>query len=156
MMKRPIISLSTVLGKPFARFLLVGVLNTLIGLSSSFLLYNLVQMGYWAATFGGNLIGAIASYFLNRRFTFRSNVSVSSSWWKFAVVIISCYAVSYGCSLWISQSLYWLLPQASQKLVQNFAILLGNGLYTILNYLGHKYFTFRTKPEETVLPSINN
>lgn len=151
-MKKPL-SLSSTLGSPFVRFLLVGVLNTLIGLSSSFLLYNFVLMGYWAATFGGNLIGATASYFLNRRFTFRSNVSVSSSWWKFVVVIILCYVVSYGCSLWISQSLYWLLPQASQKLVQNFAILLGNGLYTILNYLGHKYFTFRAKSEETAVPS---
>jgi len=130
----------------FVRFLAVGVLNTLIGLSASYILFNAVGFDYWVATFGGNTIGAIASYFLNRRFTFRSQVSVRSSWWKFAAVIGVCYFVSYGLGLWLSD-VRWLLPDVTPRFQHNVAILLGNGLYTIMNYFGHKYITFRKQAE---------
>jgi putative flippase GtrA len=127
----------------FVRFLAVGILNTLIGLSVSYILFNAAGVDYWIATFGGNTVGAVVSYFLNRRFTFRSTVSVGSSWWKFAAVIIVCYFASYGLALWLSDALNWLMPDISLRFQHNVAILLGTGLYTIMNYFGHKYFTFR-------------
>ncbi|WP_235857662.1 GtrA family protein [Paenibacillus albiflavus] len=138
-------TVNSVLNRSFVRFLLVGVLNTIIGLSASFILFNLFEMNYWAATFGGNTIGAIVSYFLNRKFTFRSNVSVASSWWKFMLVIVACYFISYGISLWLSPLILHIFPDVSVKATQNIAILFGNGIYTILNYFGHKLFTFRSK-----------
>lgn len=131
----------------FVRFLLVGVINTIIGLSASFILFNLFELNYWVSSFGGISVGAIASYFMNRKFTFKSNTSIASSWWKFMIVIVSCYFISYSVSLWLSQLLLAIWPQASTKLAHNLAILFGNGIYTILNYFGHKFFTFRSKQE---------
>jgi putative flippase GtrA len=139
--------LISIFNSPFVRFLLVGVLNTIIGLSASFILFNLFELNYWVSTFGGNTVGAIASYFMNRKFTFKSNTSIASSWWKFMIVIVTCYFISYGISLWLSQLLLVMWPQASTQLAHNLAILLGNGIYTILNYFGHKLFTFRSKQE---------
>lgn len=137
-------SLKSLLTGSFARFLLVGVLNTLVGLSASFALFNLLHLNYWLSTFGGNTVGAVVSYVLNRRFTFRSQASVGSSWWKFGLVILVCYGLSYGLSWLLAEALssYW--PNARTSWLHNGAILVGNGLYTIGNYVGHKYFTFRT------------
>jgi len=131
----------------FARFLLVGVFNTLVGLSASFLFFNVFGLGYWASTFAGNTIGAIVSYALNRSFTFRSTASVASSWWRFALVILICYGISYGAGIVLAEAAGALLPGVSAKLLHNGAILVGNGLYVICNYAGHKYFTFRRKEE---------
>ncbi|MBP1993891.1 GtrA family protein [Paenibacillus eucommiae] len=128
----------------FARFLLVGILNTLVGLGLSFVLYNVLHLGYWPSTFLGNTIGAAFSFVLNRSFTFRSKVSVQNSWWKFALVILCCYGFSYGTSLLLGNLWSSLFPSTNQTWVHNAAILFGNGMYTISNYLGHKYFTFRT------------
>jgi len=136
--------LERLLSASFIRFLLVGLLNTLIGLSASFLFYNAFGLDYWLSTFCGNTVGAIASYFLNRRFTFRSEASVASSWWKFALVIIVCYFVSYGVSLMLSGMIPAVWPGATESWMHNAAILIGNGIYTVLNYVGHKYFTFRS------------
>lgn len=128
----------------FARFLLVGLFNTLVGLSASFAFFNLLHLNYWMSTFAGNTIGAVVSYTLNRTFTFRSNASVGSSWWKFTVVIWGCYGLSYGMSWLLAEAAGSFMPKIPTGLLHNAAILAGNGLYTIGNYLGHKYFTFRT------------
>ncbi|MDF2648773.1 MAG: polysaccharide biosynthesis protein GtrA [Paenibacillus sp.] len=136
--------IKALLTSSFARFLLVGLFNTLVGLSASFAFFNLLHLNYWISTFAGNTLGAIVSYTLNRTFTFRSNVSVGSSWWKFAVVILSCYGVSYGLSWLLAEAASSVMPSLRADWLHNAAILIGNGLYTIGNYLGHKYFTFRT------------
>ncbi|MEC0228087.1 GtrA family protein [Paenibacillus alba] len=128
----------------FARFLLVGLFNTLVGLSASFVFFNLLHLNYWVSTFAGNTIGAIVSFILNRTFTFRSNVSVGRSWWKFAIVIMSCYGLSYGASYLLVETVSPFMTSLSADWLHNAAILIGNGLYTIGNYLGHKFFTFRT------------
>jgi len=137
----------------FVRFLMVGVFNTLVGLGSSFLLFNALALGYWPSTFIGNTIGAIVSYVLNKTFTFKSDVSVKNSWWRFLLVIMSCYALSYGTSIWAAQLALQLFPQAEPALLHNAAILAGSGLYTISNYFGHKYFTFRPREAGSIMPN---
>jgi putative flippase GtrA len=138
------------LNSSFIRFVIVGVFNTVVGLGTSFLLFNLLELGYWVSTFTGNTIGAIVSYFLNKSFTFRSDVSVRSSWWKFALVILICYGLSYGASMLLANLCSYLFPSASPALLHNGAILIGNGLYMISNYLGHRYFTFRASSVQNV------
>lgn len=120
----------------FLKFLLVGAVNTVIGLSTIFLLMNVFEQNYWISTFVGNSVGAICSFFLNRAFTFKSRVSVKSGGVKFLVVIITCYLLSYSLSNWIAESVSGFLTK------NNVAVLLGTVLYTLLNYFGQKYFVF--------------
>jgi putative flippase GtrA len=140
----------------FARFLLVGIFNTLVGLGISFLLFNVFHLGYWSSTFLGNTMGAIISYVLNKTFTFRSEVSVQNSWWKFAIVILGCYGFSYGISSLLGTGWTTLFPFTNPTLVHNGSILVGNGIYTISNFLGHKYFTFRKSKSTMVLEGAGN
>jgi len=54
---------------------------------------------------------------------------------------------NYSSSDWswvLAEAASSFLPSVRADWLHNAAILVGNGLYTIGNYAGHKYFTFRT------------
>ncbi|MFD1778723.1 GtrA family protein [Fredinandcohnia salidurans] len=119
----------------FIRFLLVGLMNTFVGLSSIFLLLHVVGLSYWLSTFLGNSVGAVVSYLLNRRFTFNSKATFGRSIPLFILVILSCYFLSYSVSKLVAG--FILLPYTNE-----IAVLLGTGLYTISNYFGQKYIVF--------------
>ncbi|WP_256218528.1 GtrA family protein [Bacillus sp. MUM 116] len=51
---------------------MIGIFNTLVGLSSVYFIFNIIGLSYWPATFLGNGIGMLVSYKLNKKFTFRS------------------------------------------------------------------------------------
>lgn len=135
--------LLSAIDRSFFRFLLVGVFNTIVGLGMIALLLHVAGIGYWASTFIGNAVGALVSYMLNRRFTFRSNAKVAGSMWRFLLVTLACYGLSYGTGLVAGNLLAAALPRFPADRVHDAATLLGTGLYTITNYLGHKYFSFR-------------
>ncbi len=55
------------------RFGLVGVLNTVVGTTIMFVLYNKLHCTYWQSSFANYFFfGSILSFFLNKYFTFRS------------------------------------------------------------------------------------
>lgn len=131
----------------FLRFLLVGILNTLIGLSIMFILLNLFSWSYWLATFTGNSIGAVISYILNRSFTFNSTVGASEGIPRFITVIAFCYVVSYSVSGAAANLIE--IPEWASRVVSSkeLGILMGTILYTTTNYLGQKGFVFRRVTE---------
>lgn len=127
---------------PFFRFLLVGLINTAVGLSSMYALLHLAHFSYWWATLTGNTIGAVVSYILNRIFTFQSRAPVAHSAVCFALVIMACYFVSYRLG---KQLAYWMMDTITivpHQYTDDVAILFGTALYTVLNYVGQKRFVF--------------
>lgn len=125
------------------RFLLVGVINTLTGLSVIFLLLNVVELSYWFSTFVGNAVGAFVSYLLNRNFTFHSDVRFNIGFFKFVVVILICYICSYAMSSWLMDKLASTVVMVRFVGENNLAVLVGSLFYTVSNYLGQKYVVFR-------------
>lgn len=126
----------------FIRFLMVGVINTLTGLSAMLLFLNLLGQSYWLSTFLGNSIGAVVSYLLNRSFTFKSTVGHQQGLYRFMIVILLCYILSYaiGKNLAVvaEKTIYFFSFDQG-----NLAICLGTGLYTMMNYFGQKMFVFK-------------
>ena len=127
----------------FFRFLLVGIVNTIIGLSLMLALLNWAGIGYWLSTCIGNAAGACVSYVLNRTYTFRSDVL----WWKgfvlFVLVVLGCYVISYGLGIaLIERALPVIFPKASPKIIENTAIVAGMSMYTIINYFFQKKLVF--------------
>lgn len=51
------------------KFLLVGVVNTIVGTGLMFLLYNVFSVSYWISSAANYIVGSIVSYFLNKYFT---------------------------------------------------------------------------------------
>ncbi|MBR4692578.1 MAG: GtrA family protein [Oscillospiraceae bacterium] len=122
------------------KFLLVGVVNTLVGMGIMFALYNLLHASYWFSSAANYVCGGLLSYFLNRNFTFKDTEKGWKPFLRFAVQMVVCYLIAYG----LAKPLMWrLLAERSETLRDNAAMLTGAVLYTGLNYLGQRFFAFR-------------
>ena len=122
------------------KFLLVGVVNTLVGSAIMFGLYNLAGWGYWISSAMNIILTSVLSFFLNKYFTFQSRGRSLGQVVRFAVNILLCYLVAYG----VAQPLCRLaLAGAGETLRDNVSMLLGMVLFTGLNYLGQRLFAFR-------------
>ena len=53
----------------FWKFIMVGVINTLVGTGVMFAAYNLLHLSYWVSSASNYVVGSIVSYFLNKYFT---------------------------------------------------------------------------------------
>jgi putative flippase GtrA len=127
----------------FTRFLLVGVVNTLTGLSIIFGLLNVFGFSYWISTFVGNCIGALVSYLLNRTFTFNSQISFTKGVPRFITVILICYFLSFSLSEFVADEVYLLYGTIPFINEDEFAILLGSSFYTFSNFFGQRNFVFK-------------
>ena len=122
------------------RFLLVGVVNTLVGCGTMFLLYNLAHWSYWASSAANYIVGGIVSFFLNKYFTFRKKDWSWSQVIRFACNVAVCWLLAYGMA---KPLVLHLLEGQSIWLQENAAMFVGMCLYTALNYLGQRFFAFR-------------
>lgn len=132
------------------RFLLVGVVNTLVGYGVMFGLYNLAGLhlwgdpGYWISSAANYLVGSVVSFFLNKHFTFRSREKGAGVVLRFALNITVCWLLAYGLAQPIMARL--LAGMAlSEKLKGNLTLLAGSGLFVVLNYGGQRWFAFKSK-----------
>ena len=121
---------SKIINNTLVKFLAVGVLNTIIGAGTMFLLYNLAHASYWLSSAANYVVGGIVSFFLNKYFTFESKERSWSQVWKFVLNVTVCYIMGYGQTL---------------KVQENVAMLVGMCLYTGFYYLGQKLFAFKKK-----------
>lgn len=124
----------------FWKFLLVGIVNTIVGMAIMFGLYNLAGMGYWFSSVANYVVGSIVSFFLNKYFTFQNKGWSWNQVWKFAVSVGACYIIAYGVAKPLT---ICFLAGQSIKIQENTAMLVGMCLYTGLNYLGQRFFAFR-------------
>ena len=128
------------------KFLLVGVINTLVGTAIMFGLYNIAGCSYWVASAANYVLTSILSFFLNKYFTFRSRERSVGQVVRFAANIAVCYLIAYGAAKPLCLR---LLANASVSTRDNVAMLAGMVFFTGLNYLGQRFFAFRSPKTET-------
>lgn len=127
--------------KSFLVFMIVGVVNTAFGTAIMLVLYNVFGCSYWVSSFLDYFFGSILSYFLNKHFTFHYQGTDWRSIVKFALNIVVCYLLAYSIALPLTRYALESL-QLSTPIVENVAMLVGTGLFMIINYLGQKFFAF--------------
>lgn len=137
--------ISAFFDKKFLKFCLVGAANTLVGAGVMFLLYNVAYCSYTFSSAMNYVVGSILSYFLNKRFTFEVKEYSAKQVLRFALNIAVCYAVAYGLA---KPFAVWMLEDASVKVQDNVAMLVGMVVFTGLNYLGQRFFAFAKKSPE--------
>ena len=125
-----------------AKFLLVGVINTLVGTAIMFGLYNLAHCSYWVSSAANYILTSILSFFLNKYFTFGSREKSVREVVRFAVNIAACYLLAYGMA---KPLCIVVLAGASPVVRDNVSMLVGMFLFTGFNYLGQRFFAFRVK-----------
>ncbi|MCH6267617.1 GtrA family protein [Neobacillus citreus] len=138
----------------FIRFLIVGVINTIVGLTTMYVLLNGLRLSYWWATLLGNIVGAGVSFILNRNFTFKNDAAIGGSLVRFVIVIGICYFVSYSLGLKLA---IWFLEKLSlfpKEFAKDLAVLIGTGIYAIMNYLGQKHFVFKSAEKSKTDPNV--
>ena len=131
--------------KTLWKFLLVGVVNTLIGCGIMFLLFNLVpwsnrDVGYWVSSAANYVIGSVVSFFLNKIFTFQKKGWSWAQAGKFALSVAVCWLIAYGAA---KPLVLYLLAGQPEKIQENVAMLVGMCLYTGLNYLTQRFFALK-------------
>lgn len=131
--------------RSFFLFLCIGGLNTFLAMGIMFVLYNFVGFGYWGSSVTAFIICSIISYILNRRISFKSNAPVFSSAFKFSIVIALCYTISFGIS---KPMMFWFFKTfnigVSYAIIEQLAMLMAQGIFTIMNFLGQKLWVFRS------------
>ena len=130
------------LSREFLTFLIVGVVNTLVGTAIMLVLYNVFGCSYWVSSFCDYFFGSILSYFLNKRFTFHYQGTDWRSIVKFALNIVVCYLLAYSLALPLTRMALESM-QLGRVIVENVAMLVGTVLFMLINYLGQKFFAFR-------------
>ncbi len=122
------------------KFIIVGVINTLVGTAIMFGLYNLAGCSYWLSSAANYILASILSFWLNKRFTFGYKGHVAASGGRFVINIASCYLLAYGIA---KPLIKWLMSGSSLTVQENIAMLVGMGIFTGLNYIGQRVFVFK-------------
>lgn len=118
------------------KFGLVGVANTLISLALLFFLEEVVKMDIRIANPLAYLLGTVNSFYLNKKWTFKSEGKVHKEGPLFFAVIGVAWLIQYVIAVyWMVGILHW------DKFV---AQVIGMVLFTGLNFVGQKFITFKS------------
>jgi len=137
--------------KKFFKFILVGVINTIVGSAIMFSLYNLAHLSYWVSSACNYFFASILSFFLNKYFTFTVR-----EWSLFMIIafilnIAVCYFIAYGLA---KPLINYFLQSEPQNIRENVALFAGMCLFTGLNYLGQRFVVFARVPSKKPISTI--
>ena len=139
----------------FLKFILVGIINTIVGMGLQFVFYNCFgwdkfNWGVLLATFLGNFIGSVVSYFLNKYFTFKNKEKGWKPVARFALNILVCYVIAYVIvspivSLICTNIGITMFGWSVAKFAGNVSMAIGACAFVASNYIGQRFFAFREK-----------
>lgn len=124
------------------RFIIVGIINTIIGMAIMFGMYNIFGFDYWISSASNYVLVSILSYYLNKHFTFKNKEKSLVQVVKFALNIAVCYGIAYGIAKPLTIS---VLSGYDLKFQTNVAMFVGMMFFTSCNYFGQRFFAFKTK-----------
>ena len=123
--------------RQFSSFFGVGVIAALVHYVLLVSLVERYRMQAVRATPVGYVAGGLVSYLLNRRHTYASDRPHREAGWRFAVVAV----VGFGLT-WVCMTLFVRIMGIPYIPAQ----VLTTGLGLVWSYLMHKFWTFREKP----------
>lgn len=116
-----------------AKFLLVGVANTLVGLGTIWFLIGLAGWSDAPANLAGYAVGLACSFTLNRAWTFSDSGQVLPALVRFMLVFGVAYAANLATMFWLRDAIglsrYWAHALATIP-------------YTALFFIGSRLFVF--------------
>ena len=134
--------LSSFFDATFLKFMLVGVVNTLVGIAVMFFCFNVLAWSYWVSSALNYMVGSIVSYLLNKRYTFQQKGNDWHTVWIFIVNVSVCYVLAYGLA---KPFVAWLLSGVTTNIQGNAALFVGMVLFVGFNYIGQRFWAFSTR-----------
>jgi putative flippase GtrA len=132
--------MSKLIDEKLIKFIIVGIINTVVGTAIMFGLYNLAGCTYWVSSATNYILTSILSFFLNKYFTFKNNERSIMQIVRFALNIVVCYLLAYGIA---KPAILWILSNYNETIQTNIAMFTGMCLFTGFNYLGQRFFAFK-------------
>ncbi len=105
-----------------------------------FLAYNLIGWNYWISSALNYIIGSVFSYFMNKYFTFTNKEKSVRQVLMFVVNITVCYILAYGLA---KPVVAFGMRGYELNVQENVAMLVGMGVFVVLNYFGQRFIVFR-------------
>lgn len=121
------------------RFVIVGILNTIVGFGVYALYLHFVNNSYVQALIISHIIGVVHSYLWNNKWTFTMNEISFKSIMKF----ISVYAITFFVNL-LLLSLFIDAIGVNKFFAQGISLFIT----TLVSFFGHKYWSF-AKPKQS-------
>jgi putative flippase GtrA len=115
------------------KFLLVGCLTTAVTFFSFLALYRLLGVNEYAANLVSYILGLINSYLCNKVWTFQSR--------GFKTAEIAVFLAVFGLSYLVQLGAFALLIR--MEVDAALAQILAMAPYTLVNFLGNRWITFR-------------
>jgi len=115
------------------KFGLVGILNTIVGLSTIFICMKLLHISYISSNIIGYSLGLINSFIFNKLWTFKSTKSAK----KEIIPFIFIFAISY-----FFQLIILILMKEYMSINVDLAQIISTVFYTIINFFGNRIYTF--------------
>jgi putative flippase GtrA len=123
------------------RFITVGLANTVTGLLVIFACKSALGMDDIAANLAGYAVGIVMGFLLNRNWTFGYSTDKQTATF---VRYLTVLCVAYGANLMTTLQAINLL-HLNSYLAQTAGVL----PYTVIGYLGNRYFVFLPVKEKT-------
>jgi glycosyltransferase involved in cell wall biosynthesis/putative flippase GtrA len=115
------------------RFILVGILNTLVGLGCIYAAMYFFGFGIKSANLIGYVIGLMVSFTLNKTWTFKNRDRIGASLIRYLAVILVAYLTNLQTVVFFATTLH-TDPYLAQ--------FIGIFPYALIGYLGCKFFAF--------------
>ncbi len=147
----------------FWKFIIVGIINTIVGMTIMYGMYFLGDhynwysgiaseygwkandINFWVSSALNYILTSILSYILNKNITFKSKGNTGRSLVRFIINIAVCYLISYGIArpftTWFMSQFF---PSVDQKIVEYLTMFVGMVFFTGCNYIGQRFFAFKS------------
>lgn len=131
----------------FAKFIAVGVMNTLVTLATIFILHKAAGAGEMLSNLVGYVAGLVNSFLWNRRWVFRSSGPAAAEALRFALGFGLCYGIQ-ALFVWGTtrfSPLAGFETMFAGMRIDGYAVatILGMGLYTMVNFIYNRLVTFK-------------
>ena len=136
--------------KSMYRFLIIGSINTVIGLLLMFTLYNVFNLGYWGSTAISYTVGSVFSYIMNKNYTFSYKKKDKMSMLRFVIVQVVAYSIAYLVARPLVVFIFDYFNDyvsLEMRYIEQLAMLVGMGIFVVLGYSGQRFFAFKQKEE---------
>ncbi|MBL4588806.1 MAG: GtrA family protein [Alphaproteobacteria bacterium] len=121
--------------KQFSKFCGVGAINTVVSLIIIFILSEVFNTHFITANIFGYLVGVILGFVLHKTLTFKdTSKETKKQFMQFLGVFFVTYILQLS-ALTFFINILGLFEFASQ--------ILAAGVYTLLNFIGNLFFTFK-------------
>lgn len=120
------------------RFVIVGILNTVVGFAVYFLCVYFLGLHYTLSLVISHIIGVCHSYYWNNKWTFKAGKVEAGTIYKF----ITVYGITFSLNLLLLSVLIFFMNQI-------FAQAIALMITTMISFVGHKYWSFRKNRTES-------